>query len=287
MTPPRHEDIRRRSTAIYDMNRSIFLTETHLYGQLAQLLLAPVEEADSRWKIDAKWPDDVKTALVLAIARMFNDFEASQSLILQGLAEQAYMPVRDSIECMMLTRLFRLDPEKAPDWLYKLKHYPAAHVRQWLEERGENPPEYNFYDFFSRRSHANLIASAYRVEETTTSDGSLESRTVNFGAYPNHLATAIAFKFLLAMMYCAIRVALPPLYVPFMHAPEEWQSNVRALQPELEKLDPRLWQLLSGSESVSDDDLSKWEQDMIRRKSGQQTLERKLKPILDQGAEDA
>lgn len=284
---PQYEEINKRSEQIYEQNRAFFLKERYLYSRLAELILSPLEEADSKWKLHAKWPDDAKTAIVLATARMFNDFEASQNAILHSLAEQAYMPIRDAIECMMLTRLFRLRPEKANDWLYSLKLYPADHVKKWLEEAGASPPEYLFYDFFSKRSHANAIASAYRVKEMTNDEGSVNNRTVHFGADPNNLITATAYGFLLAMMYCAAKVVLPPLYASFMKDLQGWQDEISALAPELEGLDPRFWQMSSQPESVSEADLSEWEQDMIRRKSGQQTLERKLKSILDQGAEDA
>lgn len=283
---PKYEEIKERSQQIYERNRAFFLKERDLYSKIAELILTPLEEPDSNWKPGGMWPDDTKTAITLAIARMFNNFEASQNAILHGLAEQAHMPIRDAIECMMLTRLFRLDPTKANDWLYRLKLYPADHVKKWIEEAGENSPEYLFYDFFSKRSYANIIGSAYRLIEKTNEEGALETRTIHFGADPNNVVAATAYAFLLAMMYCAVRVVLPLVYVPFISDPRAWEEQTTALGPELQTLDPRFWQMSTQPESVTEDKLNDWEQDLIRRKSGHKTLEKRLKPILEQGAEN-
>ncbi len=283
---PRYEDIETRAIQIHQAHRAFYLKERSLYSDMAELILAPLEEADS-WKPSGEWPDDTKTAVTLAIARMFNDFEASQNAILRGLAEQSYMPIRDAIECMMLTRLFRIRPEKANDWLYKLKLYPAANVKTWLEEAGESPAEYLFFDFFSKHAHANVIGSAYRVRETNSDDASRWTRTIHFGADPNYLISAIAYAFLLAMMYFALKIVLPPLYHSFLSDSEGWRERVAALRPELEGLDLGFWLDTANAQSLDEEKLDQWQEDLVRRKSGQKALEERLRSLLDKGAEDA
>jgi hypothetical protein len=211
----------------------------------------------------------------LLIARMFNGFEATKHLILHGLCEQIQMPLRDSTECMMLIRLFNRDPKRAQDWVLELKHYPTDQVRDWLSELGEEVPEYELYRRFSQRSHPNLIGSSYRIEEFTQQDGSIESRTIHYGAYANDEWTALSFKGLLVMMYWSLAIVLPPIYVPFMADAEAWRSEVQSLSSELHELDSNIWHKPSPQEGDLSD-LNKWRISTARRRLGLERLQSML-----------
>jgi len=270
-----YAEIQEKSTKVHERNRAFFLKELGLYGRMTELILEPTAEVPPKWSYDVKWAADARTAMELVIARMFNDFEATKHLILHGLCEQIHMPLRDSNECMMLIRLFSREPKRAQDWILELKQYPADQVRDWLSKLGEKVPEYELYRRFSQRSHPNIIGSSYRIEESTRHDGSIESRTIHYGAYPNDEWTALSFKWLLATMYWSLAVVLPRIYVPFMDDAVAWTSSVHALWPELHGLDSNIWQKPSPRErDVSD--WNKWRISQARRRLGLERLQSML-----------
>jgi len=194
-------------------------------------MLAPIEHLPL---ISRGLDGEKKAAVLMLISRMFNDFESAKLLILNGLCEQAYMPLRDTIECMMLIRLFNAEAKRALRWVSRLAEYSPGQVKKRLDELKIDAPEYALYSPLSRLSHANLLGSLTHVQEVNLGDRNL-LRTYHFGGFRNDKWIGRELQFALIHMIFALVGPLGQTYWLHLPDPHGWYEDVMALMPRLQK----------------------------------------------------
>jgi hypothetical protein len=224
-----YDKVRLFEDRLYDWTRGIFLGERDAFARQMELVLEPLESAMPSWHHDR-----IKSGVVILLSRMFNDFQATQELILRGLPEQTVAAVRDAIECMMVIRLFQAEPKTALRWMKDLKQYSAGNCKTLLDERGIECPEYVFYAGLSNLAHPNIFSSVLQVSETKTEAGLIW--TYHFGGMRNDTWLQLWFFNLLTVVQLALLTILPDLYAPAMEDPVGWYHRVRDMLPTLEKL---------------------------------------------------
>ena len=232
-----------------------FEKQVILFEEMMELFLEPLNEVTSNWH-----DKEEKSALMFILTRMFNDYECSRLLLLNGLPEQAVMPMRDAIECMMLFRLFSKDSKFALRWTEYFKEYKPSTVKMFLDELDVDCPEYAFYGMFSETVHPNLLSVASKVTELEQTDGTI-IRRFHFGGMNRPTWTGPVFGNLLAILLMTIMSVLPPTYFLFMKNPAEWWNKVLAVKDELVKFGANL-----HFEEVRKTGKDKVEQELIFKK---------------------
>jgi len=207
-----------------------FDKQVALYEEMMELFMEPLNEVTSQWHYKEE-----KSPLMFVLARMFNDYESSRLMLLNGLPEQAIMSMRDAIECMMLFRLFSEDSKFALRWTEFFKEYHASTVKTFLDELGIDCPEYAFYGTFSEMVHPNLLSVASKVTEHALKDSML-IRRYHFGGMNRPTWTGPVFGNLLVIQLMTIMSVLPPTYFRFMKNPEEWRNKVLVAKDKLVEL---------------------------------------------------
>lgn len=175
------------------------------------------------------YKDDERDSLMFVLVRMFNDYESSRLMLLNGLPEQATMPMRDAIECMMLFRLFSKDSKYALRWVESFKEYNAPIVKTFLDELKIDCPEYAFYGMLSEMVHPNLLSVVHKLTEKEQTNNTL-MRTFHFGGMNRPTWTGLIFENLLVFLLMTLLSVLPPTYSRFMKNPEEWWSRVEVVR---------------------------------------------------------
>ena len=216
---------------LHQWTKGLFLEERMIFAEMAELLFEPLEYFPRLLKGEEA---DRKSVIPMLISRLFNDFEAAKLLILNGLCEQAYMPLRDGLECMGLIRLFDADGELALRWVTKLAEYHPNDVRRRLEELDVDAPEFAFYGFMSTLSHANVLGSVTHVQERDVGNQTL-LRTYHFGGYANEKWIGMQLQALLIQMLFALAGPLTQIYKQYVPNIQEWHDKVVALVPRLQK----------------------------------------------------
>lgn len=226
-----------------------------LFEGLMELFFEPLNEVTSNWH-----NKEEKSALMFILTRMFNDYESSRLLLLNGLPEQAVMPIRDAIECMMLFRLFGKDSKFALRWTEYFKEYKPSTVKTFLDELGVDCPEYAFYGMFSEMVHPNLLSVASKVTEHEQNDSTI-IRRYHFGGMNRPTWIGPVFGNLMVIILMTIMSVLPPIYFLSMKNPEEWWNKVLAAKDELVKFGATL-----HFEKVEKTGKNKVEQELISKK---------------------
>ena len=270
---------------VEELNKAQFLKERDLYRRAAELIVEPFEALAEAQLSRTGGTEDSRTAQLLAITRMFNDFEAAKNLILLGYGDQAYMPMRDSVECMMMSRLFRRSPKRASRWLIGMKNLSPDQVNQWLIEEGEDAFEYNFYATLSQHAHANLIGCFRAVKEEKAPKGFL--RRFTLGAVQDDDFSSLLFAELLSLMAIALLAVLPPTYEPVMNDIAPWRRSRRALISDLHYMRTIFEQQPDKNSSEEHrDSLSRWQEKVILDKLGLQRLERAVAELEGRSRDD-
>lgn len=227
-----------------------FSKQLALFDEMMEVYIEPLDEITSGWHFKEE-----KSAAMILLARLFNDFESSKLLLLYGLPEQAMMAMRDIIECMMLFRLFGSDPKLALRWMKNLKEYHPSTVKARLDELKVDCPEYSFYGMLSELAHPNLLSVASRVtEQKLTDDLIIES--YHFGGMNNPTWIGNVFRNLFIFLFLTLASVLAPAHFPFLKNPEEWGNKVMALKDRLVELgaDIQVEEVeLTGKEKVERD----------------------------------
>jgi hypothetical protein len=207
-----------------------FNDQIKLFEEMMELFLEPLNEVISNWQYKEE-----NEPLVPVIVRMFNDFESSRLLLLNGFPEQAIMSMRDSIECMMLFRLFRGDSKYALRWIDYIKEYKASSIKTLLDSLKLDCPEYAFYGMFSEMAHPNILSVASKVTEYKQDDETT-IRRFHLGGMNRASWTEIVFNHLLASMLMTLVSVLPPTYLTLMKKPDEWLSKVLSVRVKCKEL---------------------------------------------------
>jgi len=180
---------------------------------------------------EGDWLSTTKTLL----ARLFNDFEVVKICALRGFPDQAYAPLRDTIECTMLIRLFMADPKLARRWLTEANEYTPGTVYARLSELKIPAPEYAFYGLLSDRSHANVIGSIANVNETEIDRGVINV-TWGVGGSDNPTFTRLVLLQTCSFQLFALMDPLTVLFKPHLGA--DWGEWRRALNEGVRRLAP-------------------------------------------------
>jgi hypothetical protein len=204
-----------------------FNKQITLFEEVMELLIEPTEELSNKWQFKHG-----KSPRMMLIARMFNDFESSRLLLLNGLPEQAITHMRDAIECMMLFRLFGKDSKRAKRWMKNLKEYRPSDVKKRLDELKIDCPEYAFYGMLSQLTHVNLLSVVSHVTDKRLSEN-LILETYHFGGINNPTWIGLVFNNLFIFIFMALMTVLPPVYLPSMKNPQEWWDKVVGLKAKL------------------------------------------------------
>ncbi len=200
-----------------------FSKQLALFEEMMELFLEPLNEVTSNWDVELK--EEERHSLMFVLVRMFNDYESSRLMLLNGLPEQAVMPIRDAIECMMLFRLFSRDSKYALRWIEYFKEYKASIVKGFLDELQIDCPEYSFYGMLSEMVHPNLLSVAAKVTEKEIPDKGV-LRTFHFGGMNRPTWTEKVFLFCLVLQLMTLVSVLPPTYFRFMENPDVWWKKV-------------------------------------------------------------
>ena len=193
---------------------ALFLKERVLFKEMMNDILEPIRRG-------APVPEgDRKAPVIILMARLVNDFEASMRLILMGLGEQAYQSMRDSVETTLLLLLFQLDEQLASRWMIDLKQYSVSNAIAELKKREADYPLSAMYSSLSALSHPNFVASLHVVEDVQVGEDQM-LRTYHFGGYGNAGFMELQLKSLLVLMMMAILSGLP---VPFAAHDPDFQS---------------------------------------------------------------
>jgi len=236
-----YEQISNVERRITEWASGLFLKERMLFQEMVNDILDPIRRGTEAPLGDNKSP------VIILMARLINDFEAAMRLILMGLGEQAYQPMRDSVETSLLLLLFQHDEQLAIRWMIDLKQYTAGNVIAQLKKHNVDYPLGEMYSTLSALSHPNLVASMHVVEETQVGEDQL-LRTYHFGGYRNAGFMELQLKSLLLLMMMAIVSALPvifaahdPEFLDWWEKAQNWPKRLRdelGLDVELTSTEP-------------------------------------------------
>ena len=215
--------------SLIEWEKGRLLKERTLFRKMMNLILTPLRRSERSFSVGKD-----KSAELLLITRMFNDFEAAIRLTLMGLGEQAYMPIRDSIETMLLLKLFGVDSKLAKRWMVDLNEYHASSVIALLKERGIDFPLNEMYSTFSQLGHPNLLASLHVAEETNIGENQL-FRAYHFGGMRNEGFMELQLKSLLNLQMVSLIEVLAESFYAIDSEFESWWEEVRSLPLILKK----------------------------------------------------
>jgi hypothetical protein len=232
-----YDEIKQFELSLQIHSYKYFDKQVALFEEMMELFLEPLDEVTSNWQ--SHYKDDERSSLMFVLVRMFNDYESSRLMLLNGFPEQAVMPMRDAIECTMLFRLFSKESKYALRWVEYFKEYKASIVKTFLDELEVDCPEYAFYGMFSEMVHPNLLSVASKVTEKEQTGNTL-IRTFHFGGMNRPTWTEQVFNHLLALLLMTLLSVLLPIYARFMKNPEEWQKKVLAAKDRLVKFGAHL-----------------------------------------------
>ena len=218
--------IERREKALSEWERGRILKERMLFRRMMNLILDPIGR--SVWTSVG----DEMNAVLLLVARLFNDFEAAMRLTLMGLGEQAYMPMRDSIETTLLLKLFSVEGKLASRWMKNLNEYRATSVIARLKEHDIDLPLNDMYSMYSQLVHPNIVASMHVVEEIDCAEDQVLQR-YHFGGMRNEGFIELQAKSILTLQITSLIMALGDIYVNIHPEFESWWDEVRALPATL------------------------------------------------------
>lgn len=234
----RYEKIKRFQRRIYTQNAFDFSDLLEASELLSELMLWGMEHLPRT--ATGNQEGDPITSLTTILVRLFNDFEAAKMAALTGLADQAYGPLRDSIECMMLVRLFQIDPQTATRWLTRGNEYTPGAVYAELDRRGISALEYAMYGWLSDRTHPNLMGSLATAKETDHGGGHIETEW-GIGGYdgPFFIHAALFQRTMLQLL--ALKDPLRALFRPhFSDADWEiWRPQIERAEEILGKNLPK------------------------------------------------
>lgn len=208
-----------------------FSEKLSLFDEMMEVYLEPLDDISSGWQLKEE-----KSPEIILIARMFNDFESSRLLLLNGLPEQAIMAMRDIVECSMLFRLFGSAPKLALRWMKDLKEYQPSDVKRKLDELGVDCPEHIYYGMLSQLAHVNLLSVVSRVTESKLTDEWI-IQTYHFGGMNNPTWIDLVLNSLLILIFTVMWSVLPPAYSSTLKNPEGWCDKVISLGEKVEKLE--------------------------------------------------
>jgi len=227
----RYDGIKKFEDSLFNEMKSRFSKECLLFEEMSELIL-DVSEPYTRYR---EVEDEGKTVCVLLHTRMFNDFEASKLLLLYGFPEPARMPIRDSIECMLLIRLFLNDATRARRWVNNCAQYSPGDVNAELTRQEVYAIEYEWYGLFSHLGHTNMLASATCLNETLFDDGSV-FRTFCYGGRRDERVVPSTFLQLLLLMYVALTGPLFQMYKAEEAQTLPWTEKLKAVGNKLHDL---------------------------------------------------
>lgn len=197
---------------------------------LAELMLLIMNRlpATAQGNEDGDPLNSTKTVLV----RLFNDFEAAKVTALRGLPDQSWGVLRDSVECILLLRLFSADQTAASRWLTHANEYPPGVVYSELKKRKLRAFEYSLYGTLSDLTHPNLIGSLATVKETDHEDGRITVEWKIGGVdAPAFIRSILTHTCLLQL--AAVRGALVNLLDEYL-SPDERRSWRKIIEDMLE-----------------------------------------------------
>ena len=216
------DKIKQFEEELFLKSQMYFRDQLSVFDEMMELYLEPLEEISKNWYFK-----DEKSPEIMLISRIFNDFESSRILILHGLTEQAHMPMRDIVECMMLFRLFEYKPELALRWMKNLKEYSPSNVKAELSKSKVNCPEYDvLYGMLSELTHPNLLSVVHNVIERKKTQSEWVIQTYTLGGVNNPTWTQMVFTNFLILLLMVMTEILLPAYYPVMNNPEEWRRKV-------------------------------------------------------------
>jgi hypothetical protein len=222
-----------RSQISYDLSELLDASEI-----LAELMLWGMEHLP-RTATGNEEADPI-TSLTTILVRLFNDFEAVKLLALMGLSDQSNGPLRDSIECMMIVRLFQVDPKTSTRWLTHGNEYTPGAVYAELDRRGIAALEYAMYGFLSDRTHPNLMGSVGTAKETDHGGGHIGTEW-GLGGYnsPFFIHSVLFQRSLFQLL--ALKDPLRNLFAPHFSANEwqVWRSEIAKAEEILGRHLPR------------------------------------------------
>lgn len=218
-----YTSIEKFERALVEWERARCLKERALFRKMMNLILEPLGRSTHHFPVGEQ-----KSVELMLIARLFNDFEAAMRLTLLGLGEQAYMPMRDSIETMLLMKLFGIDSKLATRWVTDLKEYHASNVIAMLKKHGIDLPLNDLYITFSQLGHTNLLASVHVVEEVELGENQL-LRTYHFGGMRSEGFIELQLRNLLVLSMIALVSVLAEPYHKIDPEFERWWEEVRSL----------------------------------------------------------
>lgn len=229
-----YDKVKQFEYALHIHSYKYFGKQLALFDEMMETYLEPLDEINRDWQ-----NKEEKSAEIILLARMFNDFESSRFLLLNGLPEQANMTTRDIIECAILFRLFGSDSKLASRWMKNLKEYNISNAKKRLDELKVECPEYQLYGFLSQLAHVNMLSVVSRVTETKLTDD-LFIQTYHFGGMNNPTWIELVFNNLLLVIFMVLWSVLPPAYSSYVKNPQEWYDKVIVIGEKIEKLIPGL-----------------------------------------------
>jgi len=270
----RYDNVQRFVRELTGINQALVAADNALYADLAESMLEPLEVVQGQWNYREE-----KTAQILLIARLFSGFEAVKLMILNGLLDHSHMPLRDTVECMLLLRLFEARPDLAIRWISKLKHIDAGTAKAELDKAGSDTPEYALLETESGLSHANAIGSAPRVTETKVSEG--VNRNFKFGGFRQDRQVTLMFRSLIGHMAFALVGPLTEVYMPYLPKEfgQEWLTHRSEIADRLQKLPT-----IPGNEEPSTEPPTRYEQRVERLVYARLRMDRLKVLRLDENA---
>jgi len=221
----RYSAVKKFQLDVLNRNTAHYREYLDLHEYLAEWILWGGEHLPG--EVSGQDAADILSSTKTILVRLFNDFEAVKILALRGLPDQAYGSLRDSVECMMLCRLFSVDPESALRWLSHLKEYSPGTVHARLSELGVAAPEYAMYGYLSGRAHANLAGSLGAVSETDHGDGRVTTHW-GVGGFDHPIFIRLMLFQLCLYEVFAMVDPLTTLFGPHLtQDPAHWKAAIR------------------------------------------------------------
>lgn len=218
-----YSQIQNFEIAISEWQKARLLKERVLFRKMMNLILDPIGQINPRIAMG-----EDKHAGLLLVSRIFNAFESAMRLTLMGLGEQAYMPMRDSIETSLLINLFAVDGKLAYRWMTNLNEYHASDVIAMLKEKGVDLPLNELYGTFSQLGHPNFVASVHTVEEVEQGEGQI-LRTYHFGGYRNEGFMTIQIRNILMLQIASLTMAICNVYRSLHPDYDTWWIEVKKI----------------------------------------------------------